>query len=98
VKQASESAEKYYEQIAASLVGDNGFDGTKIILDAASGAGHDWSRKVFEEFELEVEQIDPEPNGQNINGDGIEPDKTVERTFEQINKEQDPQLDAALAY
>ena len=38
------------------------------------------------------------PNGNNINGDGIEPDKKVERTFEQINKEQDPQLDAALAY
>jgi phosphoglucosamine mutase len=67
VKQASESAEKYYEQIAAGLVGDKSFDGTKVILDAASGAGHDWSRKVFEEFGLEVEQIDPEPNGQNIN-------------------------------
>ena len=38
------------------------------------------------------------PNGNNINGDGIEPDKKVERTFEQINKEQDPQLDAALAF
>ena len=38
------------------------------------------------------------PNGKNINGDGIEPDKVVERTFEQINKEEDPQLDAALKY
>lgn len=38
------------------------------------------------------------PNGKNINGDGIEPDKTVERTFEQINKDEDPQLDAALKY
>jgi carboxyl-terminal processing protease len=36
------------------------------------------------------------PNGKNISGNGIEPDKTVERTFEQINKEEDPQLDAAL--
>jgi phosphoglucosamine mutase len=85
VKQASESAEKYYEQIAASLVGDNGFDGMKIILDAASGAGHDWSRKVFEEFELEVEQIDPEPDGKNINeGYGaLYPEKMAELAREE---------------
>ncbi len=38
------------------------------------------------------------PNGKNINGEGIEPDVVVERTFEQINKEEDPQLDAALEY
>ncbi|MBR3378136.1 S41 family peptidase [Candidatus Saccharibacteria bacterium] len=38
------------------------------------------------------------PNGQNINGDGIKPDKEVERTFDQINKDEDPQLDAALKY
>lgn len=38
------------------------------------------------------------PNGQNINGDGIEPDKKVERTFDQINKDEDPQLDAALKF
>ena len=38
------------------------------------------------------------PNGKNINGEGIKPDKTVERTFEQINKDEDPQLDAALKY
>ena len=36
------------------------------------------------------------PNGRNIDKEGIEPDKVVERTFEQINKEEDPQLDAAL--
>lgn len=38
------------------------------------------------------------PKGKNINGEGIEPDKAVERTFEQINKEIDPQLEAALKY
>lgn len=38
------------------------------------------------------------PNGKNINHEGIEPDKKVERSFEQINKEEDPQLDAALKY
>ena len=36
------------------------------------------------------------PNGKNINGEGIKPDKEVERTFEQINKDIDPQLEAAL--
>jgi len=38
------------------------------------------------------------PNGLNIHGDGIEPDQYVERTFDQINHDEDPQLDAALAY
>ncbi len=37
------------------------------------------------------------PKGNNINGEGITPDKVVERSFEQINKEIDPQLEAALA-
>ncbi|MCR5572835.1 MAG: S41 family peptidase, partial [Candidatus Saccharibacteria bacterium] len=37
------------------------------------------------------------PNDKNIDGEGIKPDKEVERTFEQINKEIDPQLEAALA-
>lgn len=36
------------------------------------------------------------PNGKNIDGEGIKPDKEVERTFEQINKDIDPQLEAAL--
>lgn len=85
VKQASESAEKYYEQIVASKVGDKGFEGYKIILDAASGAGHEFSRKVFEEFALEVEQIDPEPTGKNIN-DGygaLYPEKMAEKAREE---------------
>ena len=37
------------------------------------------------------------PKDVNINKEGIQPDEVVERTFEQINKEIDPQLDAALA-
>ena len=36
------------------------------------------------------------PKGQNISQSGIKPDKKVERSFEQINKNEDPQLDAAL--
>lgn len=35
------------------------------------------------------------PNGSSINGAGIVPDIVVERTYEQINKMQDPQLDKA---
>lgn len=37
------------------------------------------------------------PNGKNINKSGIAPDKTVTRSFDQINKDEDPQLDAALS-
>ena len=36
------------------------------------------------------------PKGKNINKDGIKPDKEVKRSFEQINKDEDPQLEAAL--
>ena len=38
------------------------------------------------------------PNGNTINGTGITPDKEVTRSYEDINKNRDPQLDAALAY
>ncbi len=36
------------------------------------------------------------PGGTSINGTGITPDQVVERTYEDINKNKDPQLDAAL--
>lgn len=38
------------------------------------------------------------PKGANIDGEGIEPDVEVERSFDDINHERDPQLDAALKY
>jgi len=37
------------------------------------------------------------PNGTSINGEGIKPDIEVERTYEDINKDRDPQLDKALS-
>ena len=37
------------------------------------------------------------PKGNTINGIGIKPDVEVERTYEDINKNLDPQLDAALS-
>lgn len=36
------------------------------------------------------------PKGTSINGEGIKPDIEVERTYEDINKNRDPQLDKAL--
>ena len=60
-------------------LGDS-LSGAKIILDSASGAGYEFSKAVFESFGLEVHQIDPEPNGKNIN-DGygaLYPDKMAE--------------------
>ena len=36
------------------------------------------------------------PKGQDIQGHGVTPDKVIERSFEQINKNEDPQMDAAL--
>lgn len=38
------------------------------------------------------------PNGNTINNTGITPDKEVVRTYDDINKSRDPQLDAALAF
>lgn len=38
------------------------------------------------------------PNGNTINGTGIAPDVEVTRSYDDINKNRDPQLDAALAY
>ena len=36
------------------------------------------------------------PNGNSINNTGITPDKSVERSYEDINKNIDPQLDESL--
>ena len=36
------------------------------------------------------------PKGQDIQGHGVTPDKVIERSFDQINKNEDPQMDAAL--
>ena len=36
------------------------------------------------------------PHGKNINGEGITPDIVVERTYDQINHNEDPQMEAAL--
>ena len=69
----------YAEQVEEALRLGDSLTGAKIVLDAASGAGHEFSKAVFENFGLEVDQIDPTPNGKNIN-DGygaLYPDKMV---------------------
>lgn len=38
------------------------------------------------------------PNGNSINGEGISPDIEIERTYDDINLNRDPQLDAAKKY
>ncbi|MCL1840068.1 S41 family peptidase [Candidatus Saccharibacteria bacterium] len=38
------------------------------------------------------------PKGKNIEGEGITPDVEVERSFDDINHERDPQLDKALSF
>ncbi len=57
----------YVQMVKEKLELDDGLEGSRIVLDAASGAGYEFSQVVFEELGLSVEQIDPEPNGKNIN-------------------------------
>jgi len=75
---------EYAEMIANALGIDEEFDGGRIVLDAASGAGHAFSRRVFEGFGMGVEQIDPEPDGKNINAGygALYPEKMAARAKE----------------
>lgn len=58
---------EYVEMVDEALnIGDE-LDEMGIVLDAACGSGHDFSRGVFESFSITVSQIDPEPDGMNIN-------------------------------
>ena len=69
----------YAQMVEDELELGDSLRGAKIVLDAASGAGHEFSRAVFEGFGMEVDQIDPEPDGENIN-DGygaLYPDRMV---------------------
>ena len=75
---------EYADMIANALGIDEEFDGGRIVLDAASGAGHVFSRRVFEGFGMGVEQIDPEPDGKNINAGygALYPEKMAARAKE----------------
>lgn len=74
------------------------YDKATIIGEKTYGKG---SVQALEEFTTgEILRVTVAkwytPKGKNINGEGITPDKEVTRSFEQINKEEDPQLQAAL--
>ena len=74
----------YSQMVEDELQLGDGLTGVKVVLDAASGAGHEFSRAVFESFGMEVGQIDPEPSGDNINkGYGaLYPEKAAARAKE----------------
>lgn len=57
----------YAEEVEKVLKLGDSLKGKKIVLDAASGAGYEFSKAIFESFGLEVDQIDPTPDGKNIN-------------------------------
>lgn len=67
----------YAQMVEEELGLGDDLNGAKVVLDAASGAGHEFSRAIFENFGLEVDQIDPEPDGKNINDDfgALHPEK-----------------------
>ncbi|MBR3164283.1 phosphoglucosamine mutase [Candidatus Saccharibacteria bacterium] len=73
-----------YVSLVRDLLGQREVRGAKIVLDAAAGAGHDFSRRVFEDFGVEVEQIDAEPDGRNINSGcgALYPEKVAEKARE----------------
>ena len=79
-----DAIDAYSQMVEEMLQIGESLAGAKIVLDAASGAGHEFSRAVFENFGLEVDQIDPEPSGNNINkGYGaIYPERTMARAKE----------------
>ncbi|MBP5633347.1 S41 family peptidase [Candidatus Saccharibacteria bacterium] len=83
-------------EIVAGALKDYGL--ATLIGEKSYGKGSVQSLKDFATGEMLRVTIAKwyTPNGKNIDKEGIEPDKVVERTFEQINKEEDPQLDAAL--
>ena len=72
----------------ATLVGEKTFGKGSVQELSRVGLSDDYLRITIARWYT--------PKGKNITKDGIEPDKKVERTFEQINKDEDPQLEAAL--
>jgi carboxyl-terminal processing protease len=73
----------------ATLIGEKTYGkGSVQELAPVDNSGDDYLRITIAKWYT--------PKGKNINKDGINPDKEVKRSFEQINKDEDPQLEAAL--
>ena len=78
------AVEQYAKTAEQKLQLNYDLNSVHLVLDTACGAGHEFSRRVFEKFNVEVEQIDPEPDGHNIN-DGfgaLYPEKMAARAKE----------------
>lgn len=73
----------------ATLIGEKTYGKGSVQELSRVGSSNDYLRITIAKWYT--------PKGQNISKSGIQPDKEVARTFEQINKNEDPQLDAALA-
>ena len=63
----AESVERYAKMASESLGIAQTEGAGSFLIDSASGSGYSFSRALFEDFGFEVENIDPAPNGKNIN-------------------------------
>ena len=72
----------------ATLIGEKTYGKGSVQELSQVGRSNDYLRITIAKWYT--------PNGQNISKSGIKPDKKVERSFEQINKDEDPQLETAL--
>ena len=61
------SVEKYAEMASKTLEMAKNEGVGSFLIDSASGSGYVFSHTLFEDFGFEVENIDPVPNGKNIN-------------------------------
>ena len=61
------SVEEYAEMASETLKMAKNEGVGSFLIDSASGAGYVFSHALFEDFGYEVENIDPTPNGKNIN-------------------------------
>lgn len=58
---------RYIESLKRSLPRHANFDGLKVVVDAANGAGYKVAPQILWELEAEVVSIGCQPNGRNIN-------------------------------
>ena len=58
---------RYIESIKSSVPNGMRFDGLKIVVDCANGAGYKVAPKIFWELGADVIAIANDPNGKNIN-------------------------------
>jgi phosphoglucosamine mutase len=63
----ADSVEKYADMASEALGMPKNEGVGSFLVDSASGAGYVFSHALFEDFGFEVENIDPTPNGKNIN-------------------------------